>query len=167
MKSNRRVEMNKYKLMPVEPIHEMLNAPLQGGRFENRLDLRPSIYRTMLAEAPAINIVATKNEQGQIVSVTLQDEDHRILEVIAEADVQGEPLPCQECGGDGAGGEHEEDCAMVQPAEHQPAPDVAGLVEALEQCITSMLDSGYRANALVIRAARSALAAHRKQGGEV
>src|SRR5690554_5618488 len=92
MKSNRRVEMNKYKLMPVEPIHEMLNAPLQGGRFENRLDLRPSIYRTMLAEAPAINIVATKNEQGQIVSVTLQDEDHRILEVIAEADVQGEPI---------------------------------------------------------------------------
>ena len=40
------------------------------------------------------------------------------------------------------------------------APDVAALVEALEQCITSMLDSGYRANAVVIRAARSALAAH-------
>lgn len=23
--------------------------------------------------------------------------------------------PCQECGGNGAGGEHEEDCAMAQP----------------------------------------------------
>lgn len=45
----------------------------------------------------------------------------------------------------------------------QPAPDAAGLVEALEQCITSMLDSGYRADAVVIRAARTALAAHPKQ----
>lgn len=45
-------------------------------------------------------------------------------------------------------------------------PDVEKLIEALEQCITSMLDSGYRADAVVIRAARSALADHRKQGGE-
>jgi len=51
-------------------------------------------------------------------------------------------------------------------SDEKPAPDVAALVEALEQCITSMLDSGYRADAVVIRAARSALAAHRKQGGE-
>lgn len=56
--------------------------------------------------------------------------------------------------------------AAPQPAEQQPAPDVETLVEALEQCITSMLDSGYRANAVVIRAARAALAPHRKQGGE-
>ena len=52
--------------------------------------------------------------------------------------------------------------AASQPAEQQPAPDAAGLVEALEQCITSMLDSGYRVDAVVIRVARSALAAHRK-----
>lgn len=44
--------------------------------------------------------------------------------------------------------------------------EIAVLVEALEQCITSMLDSGYRANSVVIRAARAAIAAHRKQGGE-
>ena len=43
---------------------------------------------------------------------------------------------------------------------------LVALVDALEQCITSMLDSGYRADAVVIRAARSAIAAHRKQGGE-
>lgn len=48
--------------------------------------------------------------------------------------------------------------AAPQPAE----PDVAGLVEALEQCITSMLDSGYRVNAVVIRAALDALDAYRK-----
>lgn len=40
----------------------------------------------------------------------------------------------------------------------KPAPDVYVLVEALEQCITSMLDSGYRADSVVIRAARAALA---------
>ena len=49
-----------------------------------------------------------------------------------------------------------------QHGEKQPAPDVTALVEALEQCITSMLDSGYRADSVVIRAARAALAAHRK-----
>lgn len=31
----------------------------------------------------------------------------------------GEPEPCQECGGDGAGGEHEEDCAMIQGRDDQ------------------------------------------------
>jgi len=31
----------------------------------------------------------------------------------------GEPEPCQECGGDGAGGEHEEDCAMIQGRDYQ------------------------------------------------
>ena len=46
-------------------------------------------------------------------------------------------------------------------------PDVAGLVEALDQCVTSMLDSGYRPTAAVIKAAQEALAAYRKQGGEV
>lgn len=51
--------------------------------------------------------------------------------------------------------------APAAPAA-QGEPDVSALVEALEQCITSMLDSGYRADAVVIRAARNALAAHRK-----
>lgn len=51
---------------------------------------------------------------------------------------------------------------IPEPAYQQQSPDVKALVEALEQCITSMLDNGYLANALVIRAARAALAAHRK-----
>lgn len=29
------------------------------------------------------------------------------------------PLPCQECGGDGAGGAHEEDCSMAQHVESE------------------------------------------------
>lgn len=48
----------------------------------------------------------------------------------------------------------------------QPVLAAAGLVEALEQCVTSMIDSGYRADAVVIQAARAALAAYRKGGAE-
>lgn len=51
-----------------------------------------------------------------------------------------------------------------QPAE--PQPDVTQLVEALERCVTSMIDSGYRADAVVVQASRYAIAAHRKQGEE-
>src|SRR5690606_18458681 len=85
--------MSDYKLVPVEPTDEMVS---EGARHLRIMSIpareAASVYKAMLAAAPAINIVATKNEQGQIVSVTLQDEDHRILEVIAEADVQGEPV---------------------------------------------------------------------------
>lgn len=49
----------------------------------------------------------------------------------------------------------------------EQAPEVAKLVETLEQCITSMLDSGYHTDAVVIQAARSALAVHHKQGGDL
>src|SRR5690554_4900142 len=82
--------MCDYKLVPVEMIKR---AAVALERFAyDTFDGRNSAHelRELLTEAPAINIVATKNEQGQIVSVSLQNEDHRILEVIAEADVQGE-----------------------------------------------------------------------------
>lgn len=42
-----------WKLIPLVPTGEMLNACLMGGKYENRLDLRPAIYRAMLAAAPA------------------------------------------------------------------------------------------------------------------
>lgn len=80
-------DMSKYKLVPAGPTQDWVAnlEKIRIGRIE-------SVIEDVLASAPAINIVATKNEQGQIVSVTLQDEDHRVLEVIAEADVQGEPV---------------------------------------------------------------------------
>lgn len=81
--------MTDYKLVPTGATAKMLEA----GEYAKYTDCYVSgIYADMLAEAPIINIVATKNKQGQIVSVTLQDEDHRILEVIAETAVQGEPV---------------------------------------------------------------------------
>ena len=42
------------------------------------------ILRSALA-APATALVVTKNESGQIVAVTRQDEDGRIVEVLAES----------------------------------------------------------------------------------
>src|SRR5690554_5558001 len=81
--------MTNFKIVPVEPTWDMEETgqySLEAGCYAG------DIYANMLADAPAVNIVATKNEQGQIVSVTLQDEDHRILEVIAEAAAQGEPI---------------------------------------------------------------------------
>ena len=46
-----------FKLVPIEPTPEMLSAPLlaspaTGIKYESRRDLRPSIYRAMLAAAP-------------------------------------------------------------------------------------------------------------------
>ena len=63
--------------------------------------------------------------------------------------------------------ENNEGVGMPIYAAPQQMPEVTKLVEALEQCITSMLDSGYHADAAVIQAARSALAVHHKQGGDL
>lgn len=50
-----------YALVPVEPTPEMLAANIAGGKMENRADLRPMIYRAMLAAAPS----AVSQEQGE------------------------------------------------------------------------------------------------------
>lgn len=41
-----------YVLVPAKATAAMLNAPLVGGRYESRVDLRPHIYHAMLAAAP-------------------------------------------------------------------------------------------------------------------
>lgn len=68
--------------------------------------------------------------------------------------------------GDDTTGRH---IAHAGPASYHPSFEVdepnarpiaaaPELLDALEQCIASMLDSGYRADAVVIRAARDAIA---------
>lgn len=42
-----------WRLVPVEPTIDMLSATIAGGKMENRADLRPMIYRAMLAAAPS------------------------------------------------------------------------------------------------------------------
>lgn len=125
--------MSNYKLVLVEPTPKMLQVwkSMYGySRYDK--------YKAMLVEAPIINIVATKNEQGQIVSVTLQDEDHRILEVIAEADVQGKP----------------DVSALVEALE-----ELVDLVEDIRQ-------GEYIPDSFTTQPARIALDAYRKGGGK-
>lgn len=147
--------MTNFKIVPVEPTEEMLRVACDEEQRPLPMWTRmKAIYTATLNEAPVINIVATKNEQGQIISVTLQDEDHRILEVIAEADVQGEheddsatvrmDKQCREAVADALGfmrgGNYAWSYLLQQIKDitsaaeaQQPSPDVTALVEALEQ----------------------------------
>ena len=57
-----------YRVVPVEPTLDMLVAPLIGGGFESRLDLRPYIYQAMIAAAPKAELATLKEipEQAEI-----------------------------------------------------------------------------------------------------
>lgn len=79
-------------LVPVQPsIAACINGSDAVGRVVDGYQCA-DVYRAMLAAAPAPQpvaqpergqIVVTKNEAGQIVAVTRQDEDGKILKVIA------------------------------------------------------------------------------------
>lgn len=56
------------------------------------------------------------------------------------------------------------DLKPYTPAEQQPAPDVAALVEALERAVNRLESAGLYYSEAAIRG-HKALAAHRKQGG--
>src|SRR5690606_27108027 len=99
------------------------------------------------------------------------------------------PLDCEDCGGEGEvwheSGAYAGICATCrgdgevaapQPAEQRSAPDVAGLVEALECCETwfskhsptaPLINGHGDAEHPMMACVREALAAHRSQGGEV
>lgn len=144
--------MTNFKIVPVEPTEEMLRVACDEEQRPLPMWTRmKAIYTATLAEAPVINIVATKNEQGQIVSVTLQDEDHRILEVIAESDVQGEPVGrVKTVGGYPDESEHtvewlckyrdlkDGDLLYTAPQPAEKQPDVSALVEALEGVVSEI-----------------------------
>lgn len=57
-------------------------APLCSG-CEYEWNQAIKVLKEALEAAPTGDVVVTKNEAGQIVAVTRQDEDHRILSVIA------------------------------------------------------------------------------------
>jgi len=50
-----------WQLVPIKPTSEMLAATIAGSKMENRADLRPMIYRAMLAAAPS----AGSQEKGE------------------------------------------------------------------------------------------------------
>lgn len=185
--------MTNFKIVPVEPTEEMLRVACDEEQRPLPMWTRmKAIYTATLDEAPVINIVATKNEQGQIVSVTLQDGDHRILEVIAEADVQGETVgyirksALEIIKSDELGVRANiikepryQDCVALytapQPAEQQP--DVSAIPsDLLDKAIRAVKDlhwqkaynsvqDGDAERAEELESLAKALAAHRK-GGE-
>jgi len=148
--------MTDYKLVPVFPTPEMLAAV--DDEAEDKYVARGravSAYLAMLDAAPAV--------QGEpVVSAGWAADAIRDAHLEGQRSATGRHHSLFRWNNSESHAVFLRLLSGSQPAEQQPAPDVAGLVEALEQCITSMLDSGYRADAVVIREARSALAAHIK-----
>ena len=77
----RDTETSDWVLVPREPTPEMLNAPLPDKAgvyahpvFESRRDLRPTIYRTMLAAAPQPLSASPKGDDLEPVNATLKRE---------------------------------------------------------------------------------------------
>src|SRR5690554_5798569 len=105
--------MSEYKLVPVEPADEMVGAAEDA--YMPFGDMEMAIRMAVLA-APAV--------QGEPVGWVNSDELDNMLDdrtatlFPVQTGFHGKPL-----------------YAAPQPAEQQPAPDVAGLVEALESLI--------------------------------
>lgn len=162
--------MSKYKLVPMEPTPEMLAAgefALEAGCYVS------GVYADMLAAAPAVQ---GEPAAGNLYAVYLRDnwdgqgDTYWILsrkqsDGVWVSDDSGKPLI-----------QYEGDAllkvvplvAAPQPVEQQPAPDVAGLVDALR----AMIDQAQRVSVcgnfsgdVVVRAI-DALAAYRQQGGD-
>lgn len=172
--------MSKYKLVPVEPTLDML---CEGTDVYGREDCAETdvlgIYKAMLDAAPSV--------QGDPIATIPVDGWHVRAPLHCSMDVYAAPQPAEQQPSDypdHPGWTGSADCItamallerldtdndgrveQIRALIGRIGADVDRLVEALEQCITSMLDSGYRADAVVIRAARAALAAYRK-GGDV
>ena len=143
--------MTDYKLVPLTPTPEMVEAAEDAYMPFGDMELA---IRMALLAAPAV--------QGEAVAVMYED---------------GSLLSKADCG------DNFEICCKVQtplyaapqPAEQQPAPDVAGLVEVLTMA-RETIASALRANApdyfttdadiarhVVIQRIDTALAAHRKR----
>ena len=113
--------MSKYKLVPVEPTPEMLEAGAdwcgQGLGKDEAKGRAATAYKYMLAAAPEV-------EQEPVGYVS-----PRLLDALRSGKacgitMEGEP--------DAHNGVTIPLYTAPQPAEQQPAPDVAALVEALE-----------------------------------
>lgn len=79
-----------------------------------RWDGFPSTGKTWEGSGEPVSYGAAFGSNGE------RDFMREVARKALAAHRKGEDKPCQECGGDGAGGEHEEDCAMIQ-GERLPA----------------------------------------------
>lgn len=118
--------MTDYKLMPKQITKEMADAFWEEYSKDRADDLLMRCYRALYitalspqsAEQPTFT-VGTDLSNGKLTVVVMKHENDNSwvihTEVIQLAEQQREP--CHECGGNGAGGEHEEDCSQQTATE--------------------------------------------------
>lgn len=165
--------MTDYILVPVEPTPEMVEAAEEAhmpfGDMELAIRLALLAAPDHIADARKMVAAAV---QGEPVAWIVRHPhfcgkftDDKEIAAHWESKKQGCTTPLFHCS---------------QPAEQQPAPDVAGLVEALESLLEMQDEDcrydhqGYCQNHNLdhvddgcrVARAKTALAAHRKQGGE-
>lgn len=151
--------MSKYKLVPVEPTLEMMEAGAEGcGQDLDRDEARGRAfvaYKAMLAAAPAV--------QGEVVGYVSQ----RLLDTLRSGKACGITM---EDKPDAHNGVTTPLYTAPQPAEQRPAPDVEALLEALTPQALDWMRCGLAANGHLqdgdhpaLANLRAALAAHRNQ----
>lgn len=131
---------NYYKLVPVGPTQEMIEAGVHANFGATIYDTVAAIYRAMLAAAPDFD--------RQVIAEVNENDDGYWADILPDRYVYlGQPLY----------------------AVMQPPPDVAELVTALRVMIhhaKHVRVCGNFSSAVIMRAI-DALAAYRKQGGDV
>jgi len=146
--------MSDYKLVPVEPTPEMVESAESAYMLFEDMEL--ALMMAVLA-APAV--------QGEPVGWQFY-KDGKWWH--GNDCIKGHRKNTEE-----AGYLTRDVYAAPQPTEQQPAPDVAGLVEALTELCDEIdnheIHTSIAKTSILWfkRKARAALAAHRKQGGEV
>lgn len=156
--------MNNQSVLAAAPDHiadaSKMVAPAGQGEPEGVRSLLVECERALCCPDPA---------QRQVTASKIL----RMLAASTAPAVQGEPVAyiSHTSEGDILGWERRLDAPSHTTlyTAPQPAPDVTGLVEALEAALMVMTSKEVRLEkqADAITMARAALAAHRKQGGEV
>lgn len=142
-----------WRLVPVEPTNGMQIAA--DTWIAKGFNWPKAIYRAMLAasptppaEKPIGEVVVTKTRDGQIVSVTRQDDEGRILSVIATSDPEEQSQPRYSHLHD-ADAVHGKQLSVYSkpPAEQQAAPKAAPGeppgIRALMCVISSLRDTAH------------------------
>lgn len=149
----------KYKLVPVKPTREMWAAAgdaVVALNSQHHDAISSAVYKAMLAAAPEVEqdlVGWVVVGPGDCMSDIQTDRCHA---VDLKSDMDSELPPHH------AGPAHEVKPLYLHP---QPAPDVAELVDALEE-IVQWVGRWAAADHPVATVARKALAAYRQQGGE-
>lgn len=143
----------KYKLVPLEPTPEMVEAAREHHEGEAYLPV--SVYKAMLAAAPAVQGEAVEYGWRLIAVNEAWDALERALSRACNKGYMPVTMGAEWNAFDWT--------EAPQPEEQQPAPDESALVEALEDIGASWHGVQTELEKYMRNVARRALAAHRKQ----